>query len=44
MRDTGHIRAAFEYLTAGRGAFFALPHVDNWDQAGAWIIASGQAP
>ena len=41
MRDTGHIRAAFEYLAAGRGVVFALPHMGNWDQAGAWIIASG---
>jgi KDO2-lipid IV(A) lauroyltransferase len=41
MRDTGHIRTAFEYLAAGRGVVFALPHMGNWDQAGAWIIASG---
>ena len=25
MHDTGHIRAAFEYLAAGRGVVFALP-------------------
>jgi phosphatidylinositol dimannoside acyltransferase len=41
MRDSGHIGAAFEYLAAGRGVVFALPHMANWDQAGAWIIASG---
>ena len=41
MRDTGHIRTAFEYLAAGRGVVFALPHMGNWDQAGAWLIASG---
>jgi lauroyl/myristoyl acyltransferase len=28
-------------LAAGRGAVLALPHMGNWDQAGAWIIASG---
>lgn len=26
---------------AGRGVIFALPHMGNWDQAGAWIIARG---
>jgi lauroyl/myristoyl acyltransferase len=41
MRDTGHIETAFGYLAAGRGVVFALPHMGNWDQAGAWIIASG---
>jgi hypothetical protein len=41
MRDTGHIRAAFEYLAAERGVVFALPRLGNWDQAAAWIIASG---
>jgi lauroyl/myristoyl acyltransferase len=41
MRDFGHIPDAFEYLKAGRGVVFALPHMGNWDQAGAWIIASG---
>lgn len=40
MRDAGHIETAFGYLAAGRGVVFALPHMGNWDQAGAWIIAS----
>jgi phosphatidylinositol dimannoside acyltransferase len=31
----------FEYLAAGRGVVFALPHMGNYDQAGAWIIATG---
>src|SRR4029453_16517519 len=39
--DTGHIRAAFEYLAAGRGVVFALPHMGNYDLAGAWVIAKG---
>jgi phosphatidylinositol dimannoside acyltransferase len=39
--DFGHIPDAFEYLKAGRGVIFALPHMGNWDQAGAWIIANG---
>ena len=36
-----HIRAAFEYLAAGRGVVFALPHMGNYDLAGAWVIAKG---
>jgi phosphatidylinositol dimannoside acyltransferase len=28
-------------LASGRGAVLPLPHMGNWDQAGAWIIASG---
>jgi phosphatidylinositol dimannoside acyltransferase len=36
-RDTGHIRAAFEYLAAGRGVVFALPHMGNYDLGCAWI-------
>jgi phosphatidylinositol dimannoside acyltransferase len=40
-RDTGHIQDAFEYVAAGRGVVFALPHMGNWDQGGAWIIARG---
>ena len=28
-------------LAAGRGAVLPLPHMGNWDHAGAWIIACG---
>src|SRR6266480_3480376 len=41
VHDTGHIRAAFEYLAAGRGVVFALPHMGNYDLAGGWVIAKG---
>jgi phosphatidylinositol dimannoside acyltransferase len=41
MHDSGHVQTAFEQLAAGRGVIFALPHMGNWDQAGAWIIAKG---
>jgi lauroyl/myristoyl acyltransferase len=44
MRDTGHLRAAFEYLAAGRGVVFALPHMGNYDLTGAWVIARGAGP
>ena len=41
MHDSGHLPEAFAGLAAGRGVVFALPHMGNWDQAGAWIIAKG---
>jgi lauroyl/myristoyl acyltransferase len=41
MHDGGHVDDAFGYLAAGRGVVFALPHMGNWDQAGAWIINRG---
>jgi phosphatidylinositol dimannoside acyltransferase len=41
MRAVGHEKAAFDYMAAGRGVIFALPHMSNWDHAGAWIIARG---
>jgi KDO2-lipid IV(A) lauroyltransferase len=41
MHDTGHIRTVFEYLAAGRGVILALPHMGNYDLAGAWLIARG---
>jgi len=31
----------FDILATGRGVVIALPHMGNWDQAGAWIIAKG---
>jgi lauroyl/myristoyl acyltransferase len=41
MRSGDAEETAFGYLAAGRGVIFALPHMGNWDQAGAWIIARG---
>ena len=32
---------ALDCLAAGRGVIFALSHMGNWDEAGAWIIAQG---
>ena len=37
----GHVEDALDCLKAGRGVVFALPHMGNWDQGGAWIIAQG---
>jgi KDO2-lipid IV(A) lauroyltransferase len=41
MTEEGVMKAAFAYLETGRGVVFALPHMGNWDQAGAWIINTG---
>ena len=41
MRAEGPFDKAFGYLAEGRGVVFALPHMGNWDQAGAWIMAKG---
>jgi lauroyl/myristoyl acyltransferase len=35
----GYLDAAMDCLAAGRGVIFALPHMGNYDQAAAWIIA-----
>jgi len=40
MRCEGEDRL-FGTLDSGRGAVLALPHMGNWDQAGAWVIARG---
>jgi KDO2-lipid IV(A) lauroyltransferase len=41
MVSSGYEQTAFEYAAAGRGVVFALPHMGNWDYAGAWILARG---
>ena len=38
---SGDIQVGLDYLKAGRGVIFALPHMGNWDQAAAWIIHQG---
>jgi phosphatidylinositol dimannoside acyltransferase len=37
----GSLPAALDFLAAGRGVIFALPHMGNWEAAGAWVIAEG---
>jgi KDO2-lipid IV(A) lauroyltransferase len=39
--SNGGEEAAFAQMAAGRGVVFALPHMGNWEVAGAWIIARG---
>jgi len=41
MRSSGEEKTAFASMAAGRGVVFALPHMGNWEQAGAWIILIG---
>ena len=41
MRCTGEEQTALACLKAGRGVVFALPHMGNWEHAGAWIVARG---
>jgi lauroyl/myristoyl acyltransferase len=41
MRDSGHVEEALEILAGGRGVIFALPHMGNYEHAGAWIINKG---
>jgi lauroyl/myristoyl acyltransferase len=33
--------ALFAHLNSGRGVIIALPHMGNFEQAGAWVIARG---
>jgi phosphatidylinositol dimannoside acyltransferase len=46
IMDGMHINAdqeevAFAHLAAGRGVIFALPHMGNYEQAGAYIVMAG---
>jgi phosphatidylinositol dimannoside acyltransferase len=41
VRSSGGEDKAFAFLAAGRGVVFALPHMGNWESAGAWIILRG---
>jgi phosphatidylinositol dimannoside acyltransferase len=40
MRCTGE-ETALRHLASGRGVIFALPHMGNWEHAGAWIVQRG---
>ncbi len=46
IRDGMHInrpnvQVSLEHLKNGRGVIYALPHMGNFEQAGAWIIGAG---
>jgi phosphatidylinositol dimannoside acyltransferase len=37
---SGHFSDAIDCLAVGRGVIFALPHMGNWDLAGAWFVST----
>jgi len=39
--EVGHLDELLGNLGRGRGVVVALPHMGNWDQAGAWVIRRG---
>jgi phosphatidylinositol dimannoside acyltransferase len=41
MHQSGHVEQALEMAARGRGVVFALPHMGNYDHAGAWLVARG---
>jgi phosphatidylinositol dimannoside acyltransferase len=41
MDETGNVAEMLENLERGRGVIVPLPHMGNWDQAGAWVIGRG---
>jgi phosphatidylinositol dimannoside acyltransferase len=40
MKGPGE-QIAFEHMKAGRGVLFVLPHMGNFEQAGAWVVLRG---
>jgi phosphatidylinositol dimannoside acyltransferase len=41
LEGAENLERSLEYLKNGRGVIFALPHMGNFEQAGAWVIANG---
>ncbi|MFJ2113742.1 MULTISPECIES: phosphatidylinositol mannoside acyltransferase [unclassified Streptomyces] len=39
-----NMELAFDHLAAGRGVVLALPHMANWDLAGAWLTRAHDVP
>ncbi len=39
--EVGHVEEMLRNLEQGRGVVVPLPHMGNWDQAGAWVIGRG---
>ncbi|HEX9064954.1 MAG TPA: phosphatidylinositol mannoside acyltransferase [Streptosporangiaceae bacterium] len=44
MHEHGGVDEMLAVLASGRGVVVALPHMGNWDLAGAWIVARGGLP
>jgi len=36
-----NVQLALKHMRAGRGVIFALPHMGNFEEAGAWVIDQG---
>ena len=41
IQGAENLERSLEYLKNGRGVIYALPHMGNFEQAGAWVIANG---
>jgi phosphatidylinositol dimannoside acyltransferase len=41
FEGTDNFKRTLEYLNSGRGVIYALPHMGNFEQGGAWLIANG---
>ena len=41
LEGAENLERSLEYLKNGRGVIYALPHMGNVEQAGAWVIANG---
>jgi phosphatidylinositol dimannoside acyltransferase len=41
MEGRANFDRNIEHLKNGRGVIYALPHMGNFEQAGAWVIANG---
>jgi phosphatidylinositol dimannoside acyltransferase len=41
MEGRANFDRSLEYLKNGRGVIFALPHMGNFEQAGAWVVVNG---
>jgi phosphatidylinositol dimannoside acyltransferase len=41
LKGAQNLELTLDWLKNGRGVIYALPHMGNFEQAGAWVIANG---
>jgi phosphatidylinositol dimannoside acyltransferase len=41
LEGADNFKRTLEYLNNGRGVIYALPHMGNYEQGGAWLVANG---
>jgi phosphatidylinositol dimannoside acyltransferase len=41
LKGAENLELTLNYMKDGRGVIYALPHMGNFEQAGAWVIANG---